>query len=92
MSEIDIRTIRVSDKGQISIPKEVRKSLMIKKGDSLIMLVKKDRILLEKSGNISLLLDNRFKDVKAFSEKSLKKIWLNRQDERWSKYAKKPSK
>lgn len=92
MSDMDIRTIRVSEKGQISIPKEVRKSMKIKKGDSLIMLVKKGRIVLEKSDSIGFLLDNRFKDVKSFSEESLKKLWLNRRDERWSKYAKKTSK
>ncbi|MBM2852452.1 MAG: putative transcription regulator AbrB/SpoV [Candidatus Nitrosotenuis sp.] len=88
-SPLEIRTIKVSQKGQVSIPTDIRKTMKIKKGDNLVMIVKGRKIVLEKSENIALLLDGEFRDVKAFTEKTLKKIWLNKHDEKWNKYAKK---
>lgn len=84
---VEIRTIKVSDKGQVSIPKDIRKNMKIKKGDNLVMMVKDSRIVLEKSEKIALLLDDEFKDVKAFAEHSLRSVWDNRYDEVWDKDA-----
>ncbi len=84
---IEIRTIKVSDKGQVSIPKDIRKNMKIKKGDNLIMLVRDSKIVLEKSEKIALLLDEEFKDVKEFAEHSLRSIWDNQYDEVWNKDA-----
>lgn len=86
-SAVEIRTIKVSDKGQVSIPKDIRKNMKIKKGDNLVMMVKDSRIVLEKSEKIALLLDDRFKDVEAFTEHSLKSVWDNKYDEVWNRDA-----
>lgn len=86
-SAVEIRTIKVSDKGQVSIPKDIRKNMRIKKGDSLVMMVKDDKIVLEKSEKIALLLDGEFKDIEAFAEHSLKSVWDNPYDEVWNKDA-----
>jgi AbrB family looped-hinge helix DNA binding protein len=59
-STVEIRTIKVSDKGQVSIPKDTRKKMNIKKGDSLVMMVKDSKIVLEKSEKVVLLLDEEF--------------------------------
>lgn len=84
---IEIRTIKVSDKGQVSIPKDIRKNMRIKKGDNLVMMVKDNKIVLEKSEKIGLLLDAEFKDIEAFTEHSLKSVWDNQYDEVWNKDA-----
>ena len=89
---LEIRTIRVSQKGQVSIPTDIRKTMKIKKGDKLVMIVKGHKIVLEKSDNIALLLDGEFRDVKVLTEDTLKKIWLNKHDEKWNQYAKKIAK
>lgn len=47
-----MRTVTISSKGQISIPKEVRESLHISDGDKLIFNVKDGKILLEPVINI----------------------------------------
>ena len=86
-SPIEIRTIRVSDKGQVSIPKDIRKNMKIKKGDNLVMMVKHGKIVLEKSKDVALLLNGEFKDVEAFTGHTLKKLWTNKYDEDWNKYA-----
>ena len=59
--------------------------MKIKKGDNLVMMVKDSKIVLEKSEKIALLLDGEFKDVKAFTEHSLKSVWDNQYDEIWNK-------
>lgn len=82
-----IRTIRVSDKGQIAIPTDIRKKMGIKKGDSLVMLQKDDKIILEKSDKIALKLDSEFRDVDAITEQSLKELWNNKHDDTWNQYA-----
>jgi AbrB family looped-hinge helix DNA binding protein len=84
-SAVEIRTIKVSDKGQVSIPKDIRKNMKIKKGDNLVMMVKGSKIVLEKSEKIALLLDGEFRDIEAFSERSLKSVWDNPYDEVWNK-------
>lgn len=89
---LEIRTIKVSQKGQVSIPTDIRKTMKIKKGDNLVMIVKGRKIVLEKSDNIALLLDGEFKDVKTLTDSTLKKIWLNKHDEKWNRYAKKTAK
>lgn len=84
-STVKIRTIKVSDKGQVSIPKDIRKNMKIKKGDNLVMMVKDSKIVLEKSEKIALLLAGEFEDTKAFTEHSLKSVWDNPYDEVWNK-------
>lgn len=86
-SPVHIRTIKVSQKGQVSIPTDIRKKMKIKKGDDLVMMVKDSKIILEKSEDVGLLLDGEFKDVKAITEEGLKKLWLNKHDDVWNQYA-----
>jgi len=43
-----IKTVKVSDKGQIAIPLDIRKINGINKGDNLIIIQEKGKILIEK--------------------------------------------
>lgn len=86
-SPVLIRTIKVSQKGQVSIPTDIRKKMKIKKGDDLVMMVKDSKIVLEKSEDVGLLLGGEFKDVKAITEVGLKELWLNKHDDAWNQYA-----
>src|SRR3989338_1036098 len=55
-----IKTIKVSDKGQIAIPLNMRKVSGINKGDSLIIIQDKNKILIEKA---SKKIKDEFKDL-----------------------------
>jgi AbrB family looped-hinge helix DNA binding protein len=81
-----IKTLRVSDKGQISIPNSVRQKLGIERGDNLILFEIEGKILLEKQQKISDKMKDEFKDILHFSEQSLKEVWDNPEDEIWSRY------
>ena len=81
--------VKISDKGQIAIPKEIREDIGIKKGDELVLLQMNGMILLEKSQNLMRHLNDDFKDIIKFNEKSLKDMWNNKSDAVWDSYKKK---
>ena len=78
-----VKTVKVSDKGQIAIPREVREEAGIKKGDDLILIHEKGKIMLEKVEEISKEVKEDFKDLLAHSEKVAKRLWENPEDEVW---------
>lgn len=84
--ESQIKTLRVSDKGQIAIPNSIRQKLGIQRGDNLILFEIEGKILLEKQKNVSEKMMDDFKDVLLFSEQSLKEVWDNSEDEIWNQY------
>jgi AbrB family looped-hinge helix DNA binding protein len=83
-----ITTVKVSDKGQIAIPQSIRESMKIRKGESLVLLQINNKILLEKSQKAAETLQDDFKDILKFNEKSLEEVWSNKQDDIWGRYLK----
>lgn len=87
MSKPTIKTVNVSEKGQIVIPKEIQNSLGIKKGDRLIIITKNKKILIQKAENIEKQMGDDFADLIKFSELSLNKLWSNKKDDEiWNRY------
>jgi len=84
-----VKTIKVSDKGQIAIPQSIREEAGIGKGDNLVIVQDNGKILLEKAKKISAKMRDDFRDLLKFSEKSLKTVWGNKQDDIWNSYLKK---
>jgi AbrB family looped-hinge helix DNA binding protein len=67
-----IDTTKMSSRGQVVIPLDLRKG--INEGDKLIIIRKDDEIILRKS----------IPETALWSEKSLAKTWLNKEeDEAW---------
>ncbi|MEK6907482.1 MAG: AbrB/MazE/SpoVT family DNA-binding domain-containing protein [Nanoarchaeota archaeon] len=87
--ETIIKTIKVSDKGQIALPVDVRESANINIGDSLILIQKGKRIMIEKTEMIESKVKDDFKDLLKLSELSLKDLWDNEYDKIWNIYLKK---
>lgn len=69
---MQIDTAKMSSRGQIVIPLDMRKD--IKEGDKLILIKKDNEIIIKKS----------IPETALWSEKSLAKTWLNKEeDEIW---------
>jgi len=83
-----ITTVTVSEKGQIAIPQAVREKVGIEKGDEMLLIQIDGKILLEKSNRAEHKLTDDFRDILKFSEKSLKEVWDNKEDEVWNQYLK----
>lgn len=85
---MDLKTIKLSEKGQISIPKDIRKGMHLKKGDKLVLIAKGDKLILQKAESLmkKLSIDEESVGTMMLSEETLKKDWDNEYDERWNKY------
>jgi len=84
-----IKTLKVSEKGQIALPVEVRESANIKIGDNLILIQKGEKIMLEKAEFVEEKVEDDFKDLLKLTEISLEDLWGNKEDEIWNSYNKK---
>ena len=74
---MEIKIIKVTNKGQISLPVGIRDSLNIKQGDELFITKDKGAIMIKKvkREDFSYLLKH--------SEKVARKLWNNKEDEVW---------
>jgi len=86
---MEIKIIKVSEKGQIAIPIQMRERMNIDKGDELILFEVGGKILLEKSQHVAEKVEDDFKDIERYNEESLKEIWDNEEDDIWSSYLRK---
>jgi AbrB family looped-hinge helix DNA binding protein len=73
---IDIRSATITEKGQIAIPKNIRKMKAFKEGSKIAILAFDDRIELRPLGIIEKMYPA------LMSEESLAKDWLSKEDEK----------
>ena len=85
---MELKTIKLSEKGQISIPKEIRKDMRLKKGDKLVLMTKGQQLILQKADLVLKKLGIEEESIgnMIVSEQTLKKDWDNKYDERWNRY------
>ena len=84
MNKMSVKLVSVSDKGQITIPKEIQISLGIKKGDNLVLAIKNKKILIQKTSKLEKQIEDDFQDLLKLSEGTAKKMWDNKEDEIWN--------
>lgn len=75
---MEAKIIKVTDKGQISLPIAIRHSLKINQGDSLLLTSSKDSLVLKK------IKEEDFSDFLKASESSARDLWDNEEDEAWN--------
>ena len=83
-----VKTVKVSDKGQIAIPQEMREGTGIRKGDELILVQDGKKIMIELAAKVTKQVKDDFSDLLKLSEKSLMNVWDNKEDEVWNQYLK----
>lgn len=81
----EMTAVKVSEKGQIAIPADIRETIGIKAGDTLILIQDKDKILLQKTTLAAKRLKNEFLPLIKASERVAKKFWGTKADEHWDK-------
>ena len=84
-TNMSIKTVKVSEKGQIAIPRSIREKIGIKKGDELIMLQEDEKILLQKIQATTKKVRREFDFLVKLSEGVATKLWSNKEDETWDK-------
>lgn len=85
---MELKTIKLSDKGQISIPKDIRRGMHLKKGDKLVLVTKGEQLILQKADLFlkKLGIEEESIGTMLLSQETFKKDWDNKYDERWNKY------
>lgn len=73
------KIVKVSDKGQISLPIEIRRKIGIERNDCLILVESNNRIIIEKPEKI---ISESFSDL--IDESVLNNVWDNEYDEVWN--------
>ncbi len=87
-SELTFKKVKVSDKGQISLPMEIQRKVGIKKGDELLLIRKGQKIVLAKPRRVVEVLEEEFADVQDITEASLRRMWLRKNEDVWNRYLK----
>ncbi len=77
MTLIEMKTVKITEKGQIAIPKEIREVEGFKEGTKIAILAYEDHIELRPLDKIN---ENMFTAL--ISEKSLTKEWLTEEDDK----------
>lgn len=86
MSEATLKTVNVSEKGQIAIPREIRILLGIKKGDRLVLTAKNEKLLIQKATSMTKQMEDNFDPLTKLSERTAKKLWDSKYDEIWNNF------
>ena len=74
-----VKVVKVTDKGQISLPISIQKEAGIKKGDHLVLVAKGSRVLVQK------VKEEDFNELLHASESVAKKLWSSPADDHWDK-------
>jgi AbrB family looped-hinge helix DNA binding protein len=81
----ELRTVTVSEKGQVAIPVDIRRRLNIRKGQTLVLQVTEDKLLIAKSEDVSRRMRDEFRHLLELSDSSARGLWENEQDAIWDK-------
>ncbi len=76
---MEVKIVKVTDKGQISIPVGIRETAKISVGDNLLIMQNNKTIVIKK------IEEDSFNDLLKHSEKVANKLWDNKEDEIWNK-------
>lgn len=79
-----MHVVKLSSKGQIVIPKEVRKKHRLDRGTDLVLLESGDALVLRKKADVDGILKDDFSPLLRASEESLRDLWENSEDDIWN--------
>ena len=79
-----MHVVRVSSKGQIVIPKEVRKRHRLGRDTDLVLLESGDALVLRKKADVERILKDEFAPFLRASKEALKDVWENSEDDVWN--------
>ena len=84
MSYKIVHVVRVSSKGQIVIPKEVRRRHRLGRDTDLVLLESGDALVLRKKADVEGILRDEFGSLLRASEEVLVDLWENSEDDVWN--------
>jgi len=80
-----VHVVRVSSKGQIVIPKEVRVRHRLGRGTDLVHLESGDALVLRKRADVEGILTDEFAPLLRVTEDALRDLWDNSENHVWDR-------
>lgn len=81
------RTVKMTGKGQIVVPKEMRDSMGLKRNSMLLIVQKDDNIILKKPESLEAIVED-FPELRAATERVFGEVWKDEDDKLWESYIK----
>ena len=78
-----VRTVRVTDKGQITLPADALRSMNVRKGTDLLLVQEGDRIVLVKASAVGKRLVEDFGGWEALAAPAFADLWGSEEDDVW---------
>src|SRR3989441_11220828 len=78
-----MHVVKVSSKGQIVIPKEVRTRHRLGRDTDIVLLESGDALVLRKKADVEGILRDEFAPLLRATEDALRGLWYNPQDNVW---------
>lgn len=78
-----VKTVKISEKGQIAIPRDMRAIAGLERGDELLIIEEKGKIMIEKVHKLSEHTKKEFNELLKHSEKVAEKLWSSKEDDIW---------
>ena len=82
-----VRTVKMTSKGQITLPADALKAMKARKGTEFILVQEGDEIILRKAERIGRAVLDETRGFAALGLSSFERVWDNDEDEAWNKYA-----
>lgn len=79
-----VKTVKVSAKGQITLPAEAMRALKARKGTEFILVQEGERIILVKAADVGRKVADDTAGFSALGASSFAKVWDNEEDEVWN--------
>ncbi|TLZ81667.1 MAG: AbrB/MazE/SpoVT family DNA-binding domain-containing protein [Methanobacteriota archaeon] len=80
-----MHVVRVSSKGQIVIPKEVRLRHRLGRGTDLVLLESGDALVLRKKADVEGILNDEFAPLLRGTEDALRDLWDDSENHVWDR-------
>jgi AbrB family looped-hinge helix DNA binding protein len=79
-----VHVVKMSSKGQVVIPKEVRERHRLGRDEDLVLLESGEALILRKKTDVEGILRDEFVPLLRASERALKDLWDNPEDDVWN--------
>jgi len=78
------KTVKVSEKGQIAIPVEMRRAMRLRRGSELLVLSDGEKLLMVPADRAVEVLLHEFEDLVRASAEVAQEMWGSEADEVWN--------
>jgi len=79
-----VRTARLTDKGQLTLPVDALRALNARKGTEFLLIQEAERILLVKATAVGQAVVDDLGGWSALSAPALHELWNNEEDDVWN--------